>query len=190
MRVRAESQQVHHHHFAVIAPAVLKKAAFGSPPVRQNRRVFPKPIPIYAVKNLVCQFADLSMVKMLTTGQHATEQNSRIHGGNFGVPQSFAGVDIRKVIEKAAVIRQFLPKKAHGIKSARFRRGTKYVTAFFSYTERRKTKAGGGNASQFAGYWIAGVAAVQHDPGFRMSLAPEKFETGHLQFVQEGFIGG
>lgn len=40
MRGGTESQQIHHHQFAVSIPAIRKESDFWCPPVREQRRVF------------------------------------------------------------------------------------------------------------------------------------------------------
>src|SRR5260370_38500868 len=63
MHRRSQTQQVHHHHFTIVIPAIRKKASLRSPAVWQQRCVFGKPGPIDAVVDAVREVGDFGMLE-------------------------------------------------------------------------------------------------------------------------------
>jgi hypothetical protein len=57
------------------------------------------------------QLVDILVLKMLTAGEDAAQQDGGIDGRHFRVPHSFACVDIGKVVEEPAVRGEFVPQK-------------------------------------------------------------------------------
>src|ERR1700679_3025295 len=112
MSRRSQTQQVHHHQFAVIIPAGRQEADFSGPAMRQQRSVFREPGPIDAAEETGCKFYYFRMAKVLAAGKDSAQQNGRVNGRNFGIPNSFPGVEVSKVVEESAMIRQLLPKEA------------------------------------------------------------------------------
>src|SRR5207302_1002297 len=69
MHWRSQPQQIHHHHFAVVVPAIGQEAALRGPAVWQQRRILGEPGPIDATVNAVSEVGDFGMLtKVLAAG--------------------------------------------------------------------------------------------------------------------------
>ena len=192
MRRRSHAQQIHHHQFAVIVPAVGQKSGFGKPSVGQQSGVFGKPGPVHAVEDVASQIANLGILEMLPAAQDAAEQNGGIHRRYFRVPQSLAGVDIGEVIEKSAMVGQGLPKKTQRVQDPSARLVQRNEAALFTNADRREPKAGGRDAGDYGivGGCFARVAPVFDQAGLGVGLLPEVAKRGSLHVIEELVIVG
>ncbi len=83
---------------------------------------------------------------MLPAGQDAAQQNGRVDRGDFGIPDSFAGVDVGPVIEESAMVGQRFPQKAQRGQHPVARLGKRNEAALLSDAQRREAKTCGGDA--------------------------------------------
>jgi hypothetical protein len=130
---------------------------------------------------------DVGVAEMGAAGENAAEQDGGIDGGDFGVPDAPASVDIGEVIEEAAMVRQFVTQELqrgdHAL--AGFRAG--YKAAQVSNAKCSQTESSGGNAGYggIVGGSFARVATVFDQPSFRAGLLPEKAATEAFNVVEE-----
>ena len=118
---------------------------------------------------------DLAVLEMLPAGEDAAKQNRSVDRRYFGVPNSLAGVDIREMIEKAAMVRQLIVQEPESCKDARFGFGARNIPAHISYTERGQTKTSGRNAGDngVIARGPTGVAAVFYQTSIGAGLLEE-----------------
>jgi len=62
----------------------------------------------------MCQQRDVGVAKMSAAGQDAAEQNGSVDRRHLGIPYPVSGVNVRPVIEEAAVMNEFTRKKFQG----------------------------------------------------------------------------
>src|ERR1700733_8432483 len=130
------------------------------------------------------------MAEVLTAGKDSAQQNGCVHGGNLRVPNSFSRVNVGKMVEEPAMVRQFLPKEPKGSENAFQRIAAGNQASLLSDAKSGQTKAGGGNAGHDPLIIGADVAAVFHHPRFGAGLVPEIAEVGDFQFVQKPVVLG
>src|SRR5271170_2208378 len=131
---------------------------------------------------------DVAILKVLTAGENAAEQDCSIDGRDFGVPHSFAGIDIGKVKEESAMRWQLLPKKIQCRKNADTCVLMGDEAALFCNADCSQSKTGGCNAGHDTGVLCAHVAAIFDQSGLRIGLLPEEEEGFVFKIVQELLI--
>ena len=188
VRGRTHSEQIDHHQFAVVVPLVRQEADLRRPSMGQQCGVFREPGPVHAVENCMCQFDDVAILKVLAAGEDAAEQYCGVDRRDFGVPDSFAGIDVGEVIEESAMRRQLPPKKYERRDDAQARVLVGDVAALFCDADCGQAKTGGGDACDHAGVVDAHVAAVFDQSGLRIGLLPEEEETAAFKIVQKLII--
>src|ERR1700733_5585265 len=134
------------------------------------------------------QLDNVAIFKVLAAGEDAAKQNRRIDGRDLRVPQSFAGIDVGKVIEESAMRGQSSPKKGEGRQHAQASVLEGDKAALFCNADGGQAETGGGDAAHHTRVVDARVAAVLDQAGLRVGLLPEVEKTGMFQLVQELFI--
>ena len=122
---------------------------------------------------------------MFAAGKDSTQQNRRIDGGDFGIPNSFSSVNVGEVVEESAMVRQLLPKESEGGKNAFQRSVAGNQASLFADAESGQTKAGRGNTGHDRVVSAVDVAPVFHHPCLGAGLVPKITEVGDFQFVQK-----
>src|SRR5215472_7137686 len=79
-------------------------------------------------------------LEVLATSKNATDQNGSINRRNFRVPDSFASVYIREVVEKAAMRWQLLPQETQGCERPVACISRRYVTIPFPNAQSSQAK--------------------------------------------------
>src|ERR1700722_2552355 len=131
---------------------------------------------------------DVAILKVLTAGKNAAEQDCSIDGRDFRVPYSFAGVDIGKVKEESAMCRQLLPKKIESRNNAQAGVLTGDQAALFCNADCSQSKTSGRDACHDTGVFYSHVAAIFNQPGLRIGLLPEEEEGSMFKFIQKLLI--
>ena len=129
------------------------------------------------------------MTEIFAAGENSAQQDRGVDGGDFRIPDSLAGVDVRPMKEKPAMGGHLLPKKLQAGKHADQDRARRAVAALVSDTERREAEAGGGNARNNS--FIRrqrGIAAILYQARVGVGLFPEKEEAGLFQLIQKGVV--
>ena len=130
------------------------------------------------------------MAKVLAAGEDSAQQNGRVNGGNLGIPNSLSVINVGKVVEEAAMVRQLLPEEPKGGKNAFQRIAGGNEAALISDAKSGQTKPGGCNAGHDSFIIGADAAAVFHHPRFGAGLLPKITEVGNFQLVQKLVVFG
>src|SRR5258708_18532398 len=131
---------------------------------------------------------DVAISKVLAAGKNAAEQDCGIDGRDFRVPYSFAGIDIGKVKEEAAMRWQLLPKTIECRNHAQACILMRDETALFCNADCSQSKTGGRNACHDTGVRCAHVAAIFNQPGLRIGLLPEEEKSLVFKIFQKLLI--
>src|ERR1035437_2222529 len=113
MGKRSQSQEIDHHHLAVVVPSIGQKAEFGSPPMRQQRGVLGQPTPINPVKDLVSQKTDFRMsLEVLPASENSAQQDGSVDRRNFRIPYPLSGVEVGEMVKESPMSRHLFPQEA------------------------------------------------------------------------------
>src|ERR1700728_415971 len=123
------------------------------------------------------QLDNVAIFKVLAAGEDAAKQDRRIDGRDLRVPQSFAGIDVGKVIEESAMRGQSSPKKGEGRQHTQTSVLLRDKAAFFRDADGGQSKACGGDAAHQTGVVSTRVAAVLDQAGLGIGLLPEVEKT-------------
>src|SRR5260370_41791357 len=95
------------------------------------------------------------MPEVLAASKNPAQQNSCIHRRHFGVEHALSGFGVGEMVEKSAVIGQFLPQKAQGGEDALQRIGGGDEVSLGSKAKSSKSQCGGskGGARSLSGRW-------------------------------------
>ena len=118
MRRRPQTEEVHHGLFAVEIPAVREETNFRPPAMGQQRGVLGEPRPINPVEDAIAQAADFGIAEVFPAREYAAQQNCRIDGRSFGIPDPLTGCHIGPVEKEAAMRWHFFPQEAKGSEGA------------------------------------------------------------------------
>src|ERR1700691_2177127 len=186
MRKRSQAEEIDHHHFAVVVPAIGQKNEFGGPAMRQERGVFGQPAPIDSVKDFVGQKADIGMfLEVPPASENPAQEDRRIDGRNFRIPNSLTGIQVREVIKESAMSGHRFPQKTQSDQDPlpRVRNGNE--PTIFADAQCREPKAGCRNAGDHRIAARRRVAAIPYQPGLRACLIPKILEVPLLQFLEK-----
>ena len=128
------------------------------------------------------------MMEVLAAGKNPTEENRRIHRRHLGVEHALPCFGVGEVVEKPAMVGQFLPQKAQGGEDTLQRSTGRDESPLVSNADSGKTEARRGNAGCNVPSLVVNVATVLDHPRFRAGLLPEEKKTCVLQIVQELFV--
>jgi len=190
VRGRAHSEQIDHHQFAVVVPFAGEEAELGCPAHREQRGVFGDPGPVDAIEDGVGEVDDVLILKVLAAGEDAAEQDGGVDGGDFGVPDAFAGVDVGEVKEEAAMGGELSPEEDESVDDAETGVLVRDVTALFRDADGREAEAGGGDAGDYAGVVDADVAAIFDQAGLGIGLFPEEEEAATFELFEKLIVFG
>ena len=155
----------------------------------QQRGVFREPGPVHAVEDCMCEFDDVAILKVLAAGKDAAEQDRGIDGRDFGVPDSFAGIDVGEVIEESAMRRQLPPKKYECRNDAQARVLVGDEAALFCNADCGQAKTGGRDACDYAG--VLDARTLQRsliNPVCGLACSQKKRKAAAFQIVKKLII--
>src|SRR5216684_3458136 len=186
MRERPQPQQINHHHLAVVIPSKRQKAELGGPAVRQQRSVLGEPAPIHTIEDLVCQKSDFGMfLEVLPAGENSAEQDGRVDGGDFGIPDALASINVGEVVEKPSMRGHFFPEEAQSRQNAVSRLRKRNKPALLSDAEGGQAKSRSRNTADIGVIIDQHIASILNQPSLRACLFPEILKVQLLKFVQE-----
>src|ERR1700722_5291102 len=125
------------------------------------------------------------MLEVLPAGKNSAEQDGGVDRGNLGIPDSFAGVKVGKVVEESPMGGQLFPKKTQASHDTLACVGERNIAPLVSNAESRQPKASRGNTSHYSGVIDVKITSVFDHSGLRVGLLPEIEEICFLQFLQQ-----
>ena len=131
------------------------------------------------------QFRDGLIFEVLAAGEDAAKQHGSVDRGDFGIPDSFASVDVSEVVKEAPMRGQFVPEKRKSLNDAAARFGTVHEAAFFADADGGQSKAGRGDTGGQAGVFCDHVAAILDQAGRRIRLFPKEEKVGAYQSIEK-----
>ena len=186
---RTDGQEIDHHQFAVLVPAVPDKATLRIPAMRERVGAVEHPGPVHPLINLRGHPADFAVGKMLPAGQHAAKQQGRVDRRQLAVPDPLAVAHVDEVEKEAMLVRELVPKKPQGLGDAPAQVPARQVATFVGDAQRRQSKSSGGDAADDPRVGAIGAAAVLHQAGHWVGGFPEVKHGAAFQFVEEMVIG-
>src|ERR1700690_2281702 len=129
------------------------------------------------------------MLEVLPAGENSTKQDGRVDRRDFGVPHSFARVNVGEVIEESSMRGQLFPQKAQTSHNSLARLGQWNISAFLSNAKRGQPKTRCRDARYQSGVIRADITSVLHHPGLWVGLFPEVEEICPFQFLQQLVVG-
>ena len=142
--------------------------------MRQDARVLRQPVPVDTIEHLTRQLLDLGVPEVLAAGEDPAEQNCAVDGGDFGIPEAVAGVDVGPVVEEAAMVRHLFPKKAQPGEDPAARFIIRDPPALLADAECREAEAGRRDAAEVALVGDAHVESIADDASLGAALFQEK----------------
>src|SRR6202030_3644397 len=143
------------------------------------------PQPIDTLKNGGSEFVDFSVVKIGAAGEHAAKKDSGVDGGNLGLEDPFAVLDIQEVGVKAVLVRYAGSHETQGIANAIANFHALFPAALVGDAMSSEAEAGGRDAGDIALIGAVGVAAIFYQAGHGVGLIPKELEGGAFHTFEE-----
>src|SRR5262245_11290396 len=101
---RPHAEQIHHHEFTIAVPPRAQKTLFGHPPHGERLAPVQHPIPVGTLVKFARQLLYLFVVEETFACQSATQKQTCIDRGNFGVQDPLPRLAVHEVIEKSMLV--------------------------------------------------------------------------------------
>src|SRR5450631_164517 len=125
---------------------------------------------------------------MLAAGENSAHQDRGVDRGNLGIPQSFAGIDVRPVIKETSMVGQRSPQEAQGSERPVAGVIIGNESALLPDAQSGQPEAGCRDAADnLAVIGRTHVGAVTNQAGERIGLFPKKKKSGMFNLL-EGLI--
>src|SRR5215472_1551806 len=127
---------------------------------------------------------------MCVTRQDAAKQDCRIYRGDFGIPESLAGVHICEVVKETAVMRNFPCQETQGVVYAGTSVWKRNVVALAADAECRESEASCSDARHDVVLRLERSRPILHQPRLRIHLLHEIAKICLFQLFQECIVLG
>src|SRR5437879_6065523 len=176
----AEREEIDDHRLVVALPVVTGEALLRGPGERDPRRARLGPGPVHATVDLVRQFSDLELLRLLRveialTEEHAPKEQRGVDGRDFAVVGARTGAHVDEVMEESVLV-GFVREEAQRRQHALARRRARDIAALDADRVGGEPEAD----RRDAGEWRRRIA-VRNETVVRIPGLPEEAEGALLE---------